>query len=150
MPTICCNPYFCNAPVARAAAVHCWHSLCQAFQLSEVMGYKHTGLRFNSFGVSFRMDRARGTPPGKEIKCTHTEAHRDRRSEIFPRTRFVLMQRSVTWKSLPEELAGTGLFCCNIFFHPQLFTQWNDIQSKFFETGSEECFHYEWSEKKVR
>ncbi|KAF2986209.1 hypothetical protein EK904_009737 [Melospiza melodia maxima] len=31
--------------------------------------------------VSFRMDRARGTPPGKEIKCTHTEAPRDGRFE---------------------------------------------------------------------
>lgn len=48
------------------------------------MGYKHTGLRFNSFSVSFRMDRARGTPPGKEIKLTHTEAHRDGRFENIP------------------------------------------------------------------
>lgn len=93
LPAICCNPYFCNAPVASEAAVHCWHSPCQAFQLSEVMGCKHTGLRFNSFSVSFRMDRARGTPPGKEIKCTHTQAHRERRFENIPESA-ILCSRS--------------------------------------------------------
>lgn len=81
------------------------------------MGCKHTGLRFNSFGVSFRMGRARGTPPGKEIKCTHIRAHRVGRLENIPE-KAILCSCSTAWRGEAACRAGWPWFILLRYFPP--------------------------------